>query len=223
MTATKTHRPALCRIEFIGDQDEEFTEIARVAPWEMMITLPEADNDPCSFSIPISLGNGYHDGSFRFLIYVDENSRIPYHGPENDDYDPSWDGLICAVEYAARAPDEDDVADNKNNNGVRAPRQVVTDIKIISTKLNTKKLPKSFSNTVLVVGKDFAKENPHSTWPYHIYCSLGGKDSVGVEDIIWLRTPKDIGILPECPDGYAIYEDADFSDESAQVRFVSYL
>ena len=219
VTTTTTHRPALCRVEYQADDEEDFNEIAKIAPWEMMVSLPEADGEACNFAIPISLGTNYNYGKFKFSIYVDENKKVHYRSPK-EEYDIPHEGLICAVEYIvagteAEDRDEDDIDKDFSN------IPVVSDIKIISTKGKTAKIPKSFTNNVLTISKDGIRESSAtSLWPYHIYTKMGSRSKDGIEDMIWLRTPKDIGILPEVPEGYAIYEDADFSVEKNQVFII---
>eukprot|EP01036_Dinobryon_divergens_P039997 gene39997-52809_t len=40
-----SHGPSLCRVEFLGDNEEEFSEIQRIPPWDMMIASGENEAD----------------------------------------------------------------------------------------------------------------------------------------------------------------------------------
>jgi len=242
-----TYKPALCRVEFVSDSEDDFVEVARINPWEMIINSPDNEGDLWTFTIPISLGTKYRDGSFRYLIYMDETTKIPFTEPD-DEYEVNLDHLICAIEYTNRAPSDEykgddeeeettineaeedinkdnlDIDNNENdnnsiNNQSTKKKQIVAGIKLLATKNGRvkSKVAKNFTSSILIFGRDGVRESKSSVWPYQIFTTLGPSTGDGVEDIIWLRTPKDIGLLPQVPDGYEVYDHADFSADTDEV------
>lgn len=211
--------PVLCKVEFLRDNEEDFTEVCKILPWEMMITPPEKDEDPQTFAIPVSIGSKYKSGTLRFSIFIDDLSKIPY-ASRDEDFDINGD-FICAVEYTTRTADEGVYVDNPN----KQRDKVVTGIRVLNnpkakhgSSAATSTAKGGLSN--LVIGEKGTSENALSTWPYHIHTTMGSASGEGLEDIIWIRTAKALGSLPEIPEGYVVYEDADFSPSNQEVAVV---
>eukprot|EP01041_Mallomonas_annulata_P004274 gene4274-8502_t len=202
-----SHGPSLCRVEFLGDNEEEFSEIQRIPPWDMMIASGENEGDHGMFTIPISLGTNYQYGALRILIYVDEMDKIPLSSTE-EEYDPNFDDMICTIDYSTRAADE---TDNVNVNDTR----IVTNITMLSPTLESESdLDRGFQPAFMRLTKNGMKHDKKCIWPLQMYVSYGSIGSDGIEDIVWVRTPKHTGMLPEVPPGFTTTSEMDFSSES---------
>ena len=209
--------PALCKVEYLAEHDDTFVEVTRICPWEMMIDSPETGRPNGSFTIPISIGSGYDHGNLKYTIFVDDVSRIPYAG-HDDAFDLTAEELLIpTVEYIAVTS-----VNNFDSAGVILAQgdRVVNSLKIISRMdVVNNKAVKGFNRAVVFLSEEGARDDIESPWPFLMFASHAPLGSEGIEDILWVRTPKHSGILADVPDGYIFDEDVDFSADGDEVYY----
>eukprot|EP00607_Mallomonas_marina_P004565 CAMPEP_0182425214 /NCGR_PEP_ID=MMETSP1167-20130531/11565_1 /TAXON_ID=2988 /ORGANISM="Mallomonas Sp, Strain CCMP3275" /LENGTH=647 /DNA_ID=CAMNT_0024605689 /DNA_START=27 /DNA_END=1971 /DNA_ORIENTATION=+ len=210
---SSVYGPCICKVDYLPDNDDEYIEVTKLYPWEMMITPSDSETDEPNdqFIIPLSLGSEFQDGTLRFLVYVDDISKIPYNQAD-DNYNPNVDELICALEYSARTADDEEV--NEKGVPIAHTDRVVSSIQLTPPG-DDKQLfsEKGFISGVMSLGKGGLKADKSAPWPYHLYVNHDSLGSEGIEDLIWVRTPKMAGILTEVPDGYMLFEESEFSTD----------
>lgn len=212
---SESYGPALCKVEYLPDDDEEFIEIYRVYPWDILITHSDNEGEHDTFAIPIQLKTNYRDGTLKFTIYADDVSKIPYHSQDGD-YKPHTEELICAIEYISRSADDEIL----NKKGVPLSREgrIVSSLQIVvPSGTNDESAQKGYISSMMSLTKHGLKPDTSAPWPIHLYVNHDSLGAEGVEDIIWVRAPKLIGILSEVPEGYEIMEDGEFSVESDEM------
>ena len=96
-----THVPALCRIEFAADEDEDFREVLRIMPWDMIYQPPEGEGGD-QVTIPVQLPPDCQEGTVHVMVYVDETAKISYTEVD-ENFDVGGESLILAVDFTTRA------------------------------------------------------------------------------------------------------------------------
>ncbi len=107
-TTSQDFGPAICIIEFASDEDENFSTISTIYPWQMMFTASQGEGPTNTFAIPISVGSDFQDGTVRVKVYADNTSNIPYNdqpeSSENGEFNYTVnDNMILALEFTTRA------------------------------------------------------------------------------------------------------------------------
>jgi len=228
--------PAFCTIEYAAN-NHDYKEIGLVAPWAFM--LSSGAQKPLHFTIPISLPDEYKDvlvGMIRLIVYMDDVNVIPFDN-ESTQYDMvSADKrrlLIKAImkEVSPSASQDTDFMDMPKTphelldppsdgefaageaNVASDEDRVVIDIKIATDYDDMLQFQNEgyevFCTQVTPKGPEHDQEQQ---WRFHIMAKLGPRTEIGIEDVIWIRCLKSLGVLPTVP-FFNIIHEFDLSDE----------
>lgn len=231
--------PVLCVVEYAADHEEEYLEVTKVLPWDMMYT-PSGES---TFAIPISIGANRIEGSVRVSVYVTDTTAISY-SEEDLNFDSSTHSYACALKFTTRAvsgnyiepsPAGDllntrqdslqSISSNKNGdiNDIKEVKdsipsnsndiyEVVKDVKMALDFDDLQQLrAEGYEFLVTYVTADGPVFDQEHLWKFYVCASYGPSNEIGVEDVVWIKCLKSMGALPVLP-LYEIFHDYDLSD-----------
>jgi hypothetical protein len=209
-----THGPAVCKVEFAADHDENFTEISRIMPWEMIFNPGDGDDNPATFAIPISLGVEQQDGTLRIVVLVEETHKIPYGG-ETASFSAESSHLIPAILLMTRIG-----ADSSSFEAGMAVSDDVVVTVCVARGLEEKEQWESegYQTNPVSITADGVLLAETAGWPFFI-CSASTTFLPGMEcleDIIFVQT-ESRGAAPTLPAGYEVI--SDLTQPDAAVRY----
>lgn len=205
-----THVPAVCKIEFAAEHEEDFREVFTIMPWEM-IYQPAEGEMPDAVSIPIQLPPECRDGMVHIKVYVDDPSRVP-HDNADENYDSNSSSLILALDFVvpgSRAGGFDDTADMRES----PIYPVIQSLKVVEASgdnfgMNELSSGGFESCVVFDMARGMADvagaEGWGVTWKFALGTTKSSSTSEeGIEDIIFVSKNEETSEL-EVPDGYEV-------------------
>jgi hypothetical protein len=198
-----THVPAVCKIEFAAEHEEDFREVYTIMPWEMIYQAAEGET-PDSVAIPIQLPPECREGMVHVKVYVDEPSRVPHDNPD-DKFDANASTLILALDFttpcsAASAGMED--------TGRAASYSIIQSIKAVHASSDESSMNELASAgyescTVYDMSRGFGEMSGTGPWKFVLGSAKSEETEVGIEDVIFVSKNEETGEM-EVPDGYEV-------------------
>jgi hypothetical protein len=210
---SSSHSPALCVVSTATDDAEEYEEVARVHPWQMMYTPPNGEEDPGSFAIPVSVDKAFV-GSVKIKVYVADATVVSYDIPDEGDEttttakEVTEDLLVECVALTVRTStdeeagaavvasvDEADVAAAMS--AAAATARVVTAVAVVALKEEAEALALDGFEPCEVItdGSDAAAS---ALAGCILYATYGPAGEGGVEDTAWVTATD------AAPEGFVV-------------------
>ena len=193
--------PALCTVAFAADDAEEYNEVARVKPTQMMYTAAEGDETPASFAIPFSIDSEL-TGSVRIEVFVAESSKVSFVPPEDDtpELEVAATDLMSAVKVTVRTSTGDDTGEKTDSAAVAVTEAdvqaaeaalVVAELAVGET---AEEVPDGFELC------DVVTDGTDTLSDFVLFARYGPKDDGGVEDVEWTTSADAV------PEGFVLVD-----------------
>lgn len=204
--------PVLATVEFAADHEEEFSEVSRVMPWDMLLSAPEDDSSGAPFVVPVTLGADV-EGTVRIIVFVDNVCNIPYDEDRKEGFNEASPSFIPSIMYVnrvggSRRPEEAEVGGADAS--VHESRGVAREIRVAYGPADRERCEKeNFElGAVVNIGSDGMSLINSTEFPFclgvaHTEMSAG---AIGIEDIIFVESEsKDT--MPIAPNGFDLVGD----------------
>lgn len=206
--------PALATVEFAADHEEEFSQVGRVMPWEMLLTAPEDESSGAQFLIPITLSADV-EGTVRIIVFVGSAEGIPYDEDNKEGFDSSSPSFIPAIIYINRVggsnrPEEVDevqaAVSASRDAAEQSPPPAVALCVARGAAERAARAQEGFElGSAVNIGSDGISLIDATDFPFCIGV-VHAESSQGIEDVVFLRSDAR-DAMPAAPEGYELVAD----------------
>ena len=229
--SSSKYGPALCKVSFASDDEEEYKEITTIDPNAMMFTSAEGEDIPATYAIPISIDSTL-SGTAKVEIFVAPVDKISYtvvvdeekNGDENTSRSLDPSEMIKAIDLKVRtSTDEGDTRGDalQEESKVSISRKYLKSLRLVLDATEAETLQSEEGYEKCVILQETSTVGDGATKPFFMLASFADEgDESLLEDAIFVRSPKTEGEgesdkVPETsnsvPEGYELMTSCNIS------------